>query len=146
MPDPVSDPVCTAKHLHHVCIAVKDIGETVRFYQDVLGIGPVNIQEVADQKVKAALVKIGGTELEFIQPTDPNTGVAKFLEQRGEGMHHICFEVDGLADTLKRLEAKGVRLIDKTPRKGLAGMIAFLHPAATRGVLIELVEGQRSSP
>ncbi|MSP78741.1 MAG: methylmalonyl-CoA epimerase [Dehalococcoidia bacterium] len=129
-----------AKHLHHVCIAVKDIADTVRFYQDTFGLGHIDIVEVADQKVKAALVKIGGTEMEFIQPTDPSSGVAQFLDKRGEGMHHICFEVDHLADTLKRLEANGTRLIDKAPRKGLAGNIAFIHPGATRGVLIELVD------
>ena len=136
----MADPVCTAKHLHHVCIAVKDIRDTVKFYQDTFGIGKVNVQEVTDQKVLAALVRIGGTELEFIQPTDPTTGVARFIEQRGEGVHHICFEVDHLAETLKGMEAKGVQLIDKAPRKGLAGMIAFMHPRSTRGVLIELVD------
>lgn len=134
------DSICTAKHLHHVCIAVKDIRDTVKFYQDTFGIGQVNVQEVTDQKVLAALVKIGGTELEFIQPTDPTTGVARFIEQRGEGVHHICFEVDHLAEKLKALEGKGMQLIDKAPRKGLAGMIAFMHPRSTRGVLIELVD------
>ncbi|MSP79411.1 MAG: methylmalonyl-CoA epimerase [Dehalococcoidia bacterium] len=129
-----------AKHLHHIAIAVKDIEDTVKFYQDTFGLGKIDIVEVPDQKVRAALAKIGGTELEFIQPTDPTTGVAQFIEKRGEGMHHICFEVDHLADTLKRLETKGTRLIDKTPRQGLAGTIAFIHPAATRGVLIELVD------
>ena len=136
----MADQVCIAKHLHHVCIAVKDIADTVKFYQDTFGLGHINIVEVPDQKVKAALVKVGGTELEFIQPTDPTTGVAQFIEKRGEGMHHICFAVEHLAETLKGMEAKGIRLIDKAPRKGLAGNIAFIHPAATRGVLIELVD------
>jgi methylmalonyl-CoA/ethylmalonyl-CoA epimerase len=136
----VADAVCTAKHLHHVCIAVKDIKDTVKFYEETFGLKNIHITEVPDQKVFAALVKIGGTELEFIQPTDPTTGVAQFIERRGEGMHHICFEVDHLADTLKRLESKGTALIDKAPRKGLAGNIAFIHPRSTRGVLIELVD------
>lgn len=140
----MTDTPCVAKHLHHVAIAVKDIADTVKFYQDMFGLGHITIVEVPDQKVKAALVKIGGTELEFIQPTDPTTGVAQFIEKRGEGMHHICFAVDHLADTLKGMEAKGVRLIDRVSRKGLAGNIAFLHPAATRGVLIELVDSASS--
>jgi methylmalonyl-CoA/ethylmalonyl-CoA epimerase len=85
-------------------------------------------------------VTIGGTELELIQPTDDTSGVAKFIETRGEGLHHICFEVDDLPSALKDLGDEGVALIDEEPREGLAGMIAFLHPKATSGVLVELVD------
>ena len=90
--------------------------------------------------MRATLVPIGGTHLELIQPVQPDTGVARFLEARGEAFHHMCFEVADLQDKLDSLDDKGYRLIDKVPRKGLAGMIAFIHPKSTRGILIELVD------
>ena len=132
--------VCTAKGLHHVAIAVKDIHDTVKFYQEVFGIGPAQIEDIPDQGVRAALVRVGGSQLEFIQPTDPEGGVARFLDRRGEGVHHICFEVEGLQDTLDRLQESGVQLIDTAPREGLSGSIAFIHPGSTNGVLVELVD------
>ena len=131
---------CIARHIHHVCIAVRDIEATLESYTALFDLEETEIQEIEDQRVKAALVKIGGSELEFIEPTDPDGGIARFIEKRGEGMHHICFEVDDLQKTLDGLAARDVRLIDRTPRKGLAGMIAFLHPRATGGTLIELVD------
>lgn len=136
----MSDSPCTALHINHVCLAVRDIDDSLRFYQGLFGIGEAEVEDIEDQRVKAALVKVGGTQLEFIQPTDPSGGVARFIERRGEGVHHICFEVDDLAGTLKRLDAQSVQLIDKAPRQGASGMIAFIHPKATRGVLIELVD------
>ena len=131
---------CTDRHLNHVCIAVSDIEDTLQFYRDILDIGNVEIEDIPDQQVKAALVRVGGSQLEFIQPTDPGGGVARFIERRGEGLHHICFEVENLQQKLDMLAAKGVGLIDKSPRQGASGMIAFLHPRSTRGVLIELVD------
>lgn len=131
---------CTARHVNHTCIAVKDIDETLQFYRDVFGVGTDEIVDIEDQAVRAALVRVGGSQLEFIQPTDPNGGVAKFIERRGEGVHHICFEVEDLQTTLRRLDDKGIQLIDKTPREGLSGSIGFMHPKATGGVLIELVD------
>jgi len=131
---------CTAQHLNHTCIAVKDIDETLRLYRDVFGVGTDDIVDIEDQAVRAALVRVGGSQLEFIQPTDPNSGVAKFIERRGEGVHHICFEVEDLPETLRRLDDKGIQLIDKTPREGLSGSIGFMHPKSTGGVLIELVD------
>ncbi len=95
---------------------------------------------IPDQGVKAATVRIGNTNIEFVEPTDPNGGVAKFIEKRGEGIHHICIEVDDVNKELKALDAKGVALIDKQARKGLAGMIGFVHPKSTIGVLIELAQ------
>ncbi len=135
-----SESPCTARHINHVCIAVKDIDETMRFYRDVFGVGTDEIVGIEDQDVKAALVQVGGSQLEFIQPTDPSGGVAKFIERRGEGVHHICFEVENLPETLRRLDERGIQLIDKAPRQGLSGSIGFIHPKATRGVLIELVD------
>ena len=132
--------VCTASHLNHVAIVVKDVRETLAFYRATFGIGDATIEEIPDQGVRAALVPIGGTQLELIEPVKPDTGVARFLENRGEALHHICFEVEDLQGKLNALDANGYRLIDKAPRKGLAGMIAFIHPKSTRGVLIELVD------
>ena len=131
---------CTARHLNHVCIAVNDIDETLAFYRTVFGTGEVEVEEIEDQAVRAALVRVGGSQLEFIQPTDPNGGVARFIERRGEGVHHIAFEVEDLQARLDVLAEEGVQLIDSSPREGLSGMIAFVHPRATRGVLIELVD------
>ena len=135
-----SDSVCAAKQLHHVCIAVKDIQETLDFYKDVFGTPDVEIENIADQGVRAALVQIGSSNIEFIEPVDQSGSIAKFLERRGEGMHHICLEVENLKQKLGALTDKGLDLIDKTPRKGLVGNIAFIHPKSTRGVLIELIE------
>ena len=106
----------------------------------MFGVGTDEVVDIEDQAVRAALVRVGGSQLEFIQPTDPNGGVAKFIERRGEGVHHICFEVEDLQTTLRRLDDKGIQLIDKTPREGLSGSIGFMHPKATGGVLIELVD------
>ena len=131
---------CTARHIHHVCIAVRDIEATLESYTALFGLEEAEIQDIEDQGVRAALVRIGGSELEFIEPTDPDGGIARFIEKRGEGLHHVCFEVDDLQKTLDGLAARDVRLIDRAPRKGLAGMIAFLHPRATGGTLIELVD------
>ena len=132
--------ICTARHLNHVAMAVRDIDETLAFYRDLFGTGEAEVVDLEDQGVRAALVGLGGSQLEFIQPTDPRGAVARFIERRGEGLHHVCFEVEDLPGTLDRLDARGVRLIDRAPREGMSGMIAFLHPRSTRGVLIELVD------
>ena len=131
---------CTARHLNHVCIAVRDIDASLRFYAQVFGTRGAEPVDIADQGVRAALVRVGASQLEFIQPTDPKGGVARFLDRRGEGVHPICFEVEGLQDTLDRLQESGVQLIDTTPREGLSGSIAFIHPRSTNGVLVELVD------
>ena len=132
--------ICTARHVNHVCIAVKDIDETIRFYRDVFGVEESEVVDIEDQAVRATLIRVGGSQLEFIEPTDPNGGVAKFIRRRGEGVHHLCFEVEDLAGTLRRLDEQGIAVIDHEPREGLSGTIGFIHPKATRGVLIELVD------
>ena len=132
--------VCAASHLNHVCIAVRDIEETLRLYGELFGVDGAEAEEIAGQGVRAALVRVGGSQLELIQPTDPEGSAARFIERLGEGLHHICFEVENLQQTLDNLDAKGIELIDKKPRQGLSGMIAFLHPRSTGGVLIELVD------
>ena len=128
-------------HPTHVCIAVRDIEATLESYTALFDLEEAEIQDIEDQGVRAALVRIGGSELEFIEPTDPDGGIARFIEKRGEkACTTSAFEVDDLQKTLDGLAANDVRLIDRAPRKGLAGMIAFLHPRATGGTLIELVD------
>ena len=131
---------CTARHINHVAIAVSDIDETLAFYRDVFGAGETEVEDIEDQAVRAALVRVGGSQLELIQPTGPEGGVARFIERRGEGVHHIAFEVEDLQGSLDALAEHGVSLIDTAPREGLSGMIGFIHPRSTRGVLIELVD------
>ena len=133
---------CVAKHLNHVAIAVEDMDEALGMYGDLFGLDPSEVEDVEDQGVRAALLKVGGSQVELIQPLDTESGVAKFMERRGPGLHHVCFEVDGLQGALDRLDAEHVQLIDRRPRQGLAGMIAFLHPRSTGGTLIELVEAE----
>ena len=136
-----NESTCSAKHINHVCIAVLNIEETLAFYENLFGVTKSGeIETIEDQGVKAALVRVGASQLEFIQPIDNENGVAKFIDRRGEGVHHICFEVDNLESKLNELDLAGVQLIDKEPRDGLSGTIGFIHPKSTRGVLIELVD------
>jgi len=128
------------KNFNHVAIAVNNLDETLSVFESLFGLKPTEIEEVPDQGVKAALIPIGSGEIELLEPIDPNGGVAKFLERRGEGIHHICLEVDNTDEELKSLADKGVDLIDKVGRKGLAGRVGFIHPKSTKGVLIELAQ------
>jgi methylmalonyl-CoA epimerase len=128
------------KKIDHIAIAVSSIDDALKVFGDVFGLKAEHIEEIPDQKVKAATVRIGDTNIEFIEPTDPESGVAKFVEKKGEGIHHIAVEVADIDAELKALENRGVALIDKQARKGLAGKIAFLHPKSTKGVLMELVQ------
>lgn len=129
-------------HIEHLGIAVKNIEESLPFYEEVLGLKCYNIETVEDQKVKTAFLKVGDTKIELLEPTAPDSPIAKFLETRGQGVHHVAYAVaDGVHNALVDAEAKGVRLIDKAPRKGAEGLnIAFLHPKSTEGVLTELCE------
>jgi methylmalonyl-CoA epimerase len=131
---------CTVKHINHTAIVVKDINESISFYEDLFGVTSGPVEDIEDQGVKACLIKIGGTQLEIIQPVQSGTGVAKFLENKGEGLHHIGLEVENIENALEILKTRGVQLVDQQPRHGLSGTIAFLHPRATKGVLIELVQ------
>ena len=125
------------KKIHHVGIVVRSLEEAYRFYRDTLGLPVHKEATVEDQGVKAALLTIGNSEIELLEPINENGGVAKFLEKRGEGLHHICFETDNVAAELEATKAKGIPVIDQKPRLGLAGMICFLHPKGNHGVLIE---------
>jgi methylmalonyl-CoA/ethylmalonyl-CoA epimerase len=128
------------KKLDHIAICVKDVDESLAKYKEVLGLEPQVRELVAAQKTEAVLLPIGETSLELISPRG-NEGLEKFLEKRGPGLHHIAVEVEGIEQALATLKALGVALIDETPRKGARGhKVAFLHPKATGGVLVELVE------
>ncbi|MDA3954864.1 MAG: methylmalonyl-CoA epimerase [Bacteroidales bacterium] len=128
-------------HIEHIGIAVKNLDESIKYYQDVLGLECYNIEEVKDQKVKTAFFKVGETKIELLESTDPEGPIGKFIEKKGEGIHHIAFAVDKIEEKLKHAEDKGVRLVDSVPRKGAEGLdIAFLHPKSTFGVLTELCE------
>lgn len=129
--------------LDHIGIAVRDIHEALNTYQNALGLPLRDIVEVADQKVTVAFLPAGETNLELVQPAGDEGGVARFLQERGEGIHHLCIEVDDIEAAMERLRAHGARLIDKTPRRGAHGRVAFVHPKSMHGVLLELVEHDR---
>ncbi len=126
-------------HIEHIGIAVKNLEESVRYYENVLGLKCYAVEEVRDQKVKTAFFMVGQTKIELLETTDPTGPIGKFLEKKGEGIHHIAFAVEKLAESLKEAEQLGVQLIDVSPRQGAEGLsIAFLHPKSTGGVLTEL--------
>jgi len=127
--------------IHHVGIAVESLQAAVPIFQKLLGKGPDAREVVADQKVRVAVFQLGDSRLELLEATAEDSAIARFLNKRGPGIHHLTLTVRDLAGTLKRLEADGVRLIDREPRRGAGNeRIAFLHPSGTAGVLIELVE------
>ena len=128
-------------HIEHIGIAVKNLDESIKFYEVVFGLKCYAIEEVADQKVKTAFFQIGQTKIELLESTDPEGPIGKFIEKRGEGIHHIAFATKKLEESLIQLKEKGIKLIDEKPRKGAEGLnIAFLHPKFTFGVLTELCE------
>jgi methylmalonyl-CoA epimerase len=126
--------------IDHIGIVVRDIEESLNVYEAALGLPLREVVDVPDDKVRVAFLPIGESNVELVQPTGGDTGTTRFLERRGEGVHHICIEVDDLRQTLGRLEACGVRLIDEVPRRGAHGQVAFVHPKGAHGVLVELVE------
>ena len=131
----------TPTHIEHIGIAVRSLDEAIPYYENVLGLKCYAIEEVREQKVKTAFFQVGQTKIELLEPTDPDSPVGKFIEKKGEGMHHIAFAVNDIEGHLRNAEEKGVRLIDSIPRKGAEGLdIAFLHPKSTHGVLTEFCE------
>jgi methylmalonyl-CoA/ethylmalonyl-CoA epimerase len=125
-------------NIHHVGIVVRDLRRAYAFWRDALGLSVTREAELADQGVRAALLAAGDTEIELLEPTAPGTGIGRFLDRRGEGLHHVCFRTPDVAGALSDLRAMDVPLLDAVPRAGLAGRIAFLHPRACHGVLVEL--------
>jgi methylmalonyl-CoA/ethylmalonyl-CoA epimerase len=133
-------------HIEHIGIAVKNLEESIKFYEDVLGMKCYAIEEVKDQRVKTAFFMLGQTKIELLESTDPEGPIGKFIEKKGEGVHHLAFAAEGIEGALDELQQKGVQLIDKAPRKGAEGLdIAFLHPKSTHGVLMEICENKNKS-
>lgn len=128
-------------HIEHIGIAVKNLHEAIKFYEEVLGLKCYAVEEVSDQKVKTAFFMVGQTKIELLESTSPDGPIGRFIENKGEGVHHIAFAVTGLKEKLEEVKSKGVRLVDEHPRKGAEGLnIAFLHPKSTFGVLTEFCE------
>ncbi len=131
-------------HIEHIGIAVRDLEKAIRFYEDVLSLECYGIENVPDQKVRTAFFRIGETKIELLESTDPGGPVGKFIEKRGEGMHHIAFAVEDASAALREAEQKGIRQIDGNSRKGAEGMdIGFLHPGSTFGVLTEFCSREK---
>lgn len=132
--------------IHHVGIVVESLDRAYRFWRDALGLPLVREAEIRDQEVRAALLAAGESEVELLEPTGRETGVARFLAKRGEGLHHLCLQTPDVSEALGILKASSVPLLDKSPRVGLAGRIAFLHPSASHGVLVELATPSHAEP
>ncbi len=131
------------RKINHIGIAVNSIEDAVKLYTDVLGLELKDIETVEDQKVRTAIIPVGESKIELLESTDPGGVIAKYIERRGEGVHHLALEVGNIQDALEILEKKGVPLVDKKPRTGIGGTrTAFLHPKGTK-VLIELVETRK---
>jgi len=137
-------PPAPTDSVHHIGIAVEDLDSSIKFYRGLFGLepGPIIVRE--DIGVRGCFVPVGDTNLELLEGTDPNSGISIHIRERGEGLHHVCFEVEGISDKLKSLEEMGIDLLDKVPRKGLmGGDIGFLNPSSAHGVLIELAQHGR---
>jgi len=126
--------------IHHVALIVRSIDTALGFWRDMLGLEPEAVMDIPIDRVRIAFLAVGESKVELVEPTDDTTGVARFLESKGEGFHHVCFEVENLAETLLRLEIDGLELIDTAPRRGAEGPVAFIHPRSCHGVLVELIE------
>ena len=137
--------VCTVNYIDHVGVAVKDIEASLAFFKEVFDVPDAQIELLEDQGVRATLIEVGQTRLELLEPTSPESGVGRFIERRGEGLHHLAFNVTDISGKLQTLKTMGVDLIDQTPREGLSGTIAFIHPKSVFGILTELVESNPKS-
>jgi methylmalonyl-CoA epimerase len=135
-PTPVRHP----RRIHHVAVVVGALDAALPLYRDLLGLELETILDIPSDQVRIAFLGVGESKVELVEPTDDTTGVARFLASRGEGFHHVCFEVENLAEELTRLGIDGVELIDSAPRRGAEGPVAFLHPRSCHGVLVELIE------
>ena len=133
---------CTVNYIDHVGVAVKDIDAALKLFQQVFGTPPAEVKELADQGVRATLIQVGQTRLELLAPLSEESAVGRFIQRRGEGLHHLALNIDDISGKLEVLKTLGVRLVDQEPREGLSGSIAFVHPISVFGVLTELVESQ----
>jgi methylmalonyl-CoA epimerase len=131
------------KRIDHVAIIVRNLEQALLFYRDTLGIEPAEIKEVPSEEVRIAFLPLGGpggSEIELIEPTTPASSLSRFLEKRGEGLHHICLEVENIEEALREMQEKGAPVLDAAPRHAAEGRAIFLHPKGTNGVLLELIE------
>jgi methylmalonyl-CoA/ethylmalonyl-CoA epimerase len=126
--------------VHHVALIVASIEDALVLWRDLLGLELETVMDIPSDRVRIAFLAVGESKVELVQPTDDTTGVARFLASKGEGFHHVCFEVENLAETLLRLEIDGLELIDSSARRGAEGPVAFIHPRSCHGVLVELIE------
>ena len=126
--------------IHHLALIVRSVEDGLRLWRDTLGLEVESVLDIAHDRVRIAFLGVGESKIELVQPTDGSTGVARFLAAKGEGFHHVCFEVHDIAETLRRLELDGLELIDTAPRRGAEGPVAFIHPRSCQGVLVELIE------
>ena len=126
--------------IHHVALVVRSIEASLVLWRDVLGLKVETIMDIESDRVRIAFLGVGESKVELVEPTDDTTGVARFLASKGEGFHHVCLEVDNLSEELTRLGIEGIELIDSAPRRGAEGPVAFIHPRACGGVLVELIE------
>lgn len=126
--------------VHHVALIVRSIDDALGLWRGMLRLELESIMEIASDRVRIAFLTVGESKIELVEPTDDSTGVARFLATKGEGFHHVCLEVANLAETLLQLEIAGLQLIDTAPRRGAEGPVAFIHPRACHGVLVELIE------
>lgn len=131
---------CTVNYIDHVGVAVEDIDAALDFFQQVFGTLAAQVEDLPDQGVRATLIQVGQTRLELLEPTSPDSAVGRFIASKGQGLHHLALNVSGIQEKLDALDRRGLRLVDKQPRPGLSGNIAFIHPSSVFGVLTELVE------
>ena len=134
------DTACTVQYVDHVGVAVRDLDVAMKLFQEVFQIPTGEVRELPDQGVRATLLAVGQTRLELLEPMSVESPVARFLERRGEGLHHLAFNVDNISEKLETLNRRGMELIDTEPRPGLSGTIAFIHPRSVHGILTELVQ------
>jgi methylmalonyl-CoA epimerase len=135
-------PISPPGRIHHVAVVVRSIDESLSLYRDLLGMRVEAVTDIPSDRVRIAFLEVGESKVELVEPTDDTTGVARFMAKRGEGFHHVCFEVANLSEELTRLAIDGVELIDSAPRRGAEGPVAFLHPRSCHGVLVELIEAR----
>ena len=135
---------CTINHIDHIGIAVKNIEQSVAFFTSIFGVPKPIISEILDQQVKATLIEIGQTRIELLEATNDDSPVGRFISSKGEGLHHLALNVDSISEKLEILKELNINLIDHSPREGLSGTIAFIHPKSVFGVLTELVESDSS--
>lgn len=138
--DRLPDAIRRIGKVHHVALIVASIDEALTLWRDTLGLELETVMDIPTDRVRIAFLGVGESKIELVEPTDDTTGVARFLASKGEGFHHVCFEVSNLAEALRGLAADGMELIDTAPRRGAEGPVAFVHPRSGHGVLVELIE------